>query len=173
MSDENTQEPQRLAKDGTRRGVAKSGSKNRATQLLEQMQEQIEAKYGLRNFDPVVMLAMIGVEASEPRPMVDHKGRQLYVTKKNEEGADERVIDDEGQYIPMMTTPDLNLATNALGKAAPYVRSTLKQIEVTDGEDGPIDADVVGAKDRFMEMLKANPELAEELEDDETEGATE
>ncbi len=166
MSDENTQE-QKLAKDGTRRGVARAGSKNRATQLLEQMQEQIEAKYGLRNFDPVVMLAMIGVEASEPRPVVDHKGRQVYVTKKNEEGFEERLIDDEGEYIPMMTTPDLNLATNALGKAAPYVRSTLKQIEVTDGEDGPIDADVVGAKDRFMAMLQANPELAEELDDEE------
>ena len=165
MADENTQEP-RLATDGTRRGIAKTGSKNRATQLLEQMQEQIQAKYGLQNFDPVVMLAMIGVEASEPRPVLDHKGRQVFITRKNEEGAEEIVLDDEGDPIPMMTTPDHVLATNALGKAAPYVRSTLKQIEVTDGEDGPIDADVVGAKDRFLALAKANPELVEELLDD-------
>ena len=169
MSDENTQEPIRLAKDGTRRGIAKTGSKNRATQLLEMMQEQIEAKYGLKNFDPVVMLTMIGVEASEPRPVVDHKGRQVYITKKNEEGFEERVLDDEGDYIPMMTTPDLNLATTALGKAAPYVRSTLKQIELTDGEDGPIDADVVGAADRFFALAKANPDLVEEIIADEDE----
>ena len=168
MSDENTQEQEaRLAKDGTRRGMHRQGSKNRATQLLEQMQEQIEAKYGLKNFDPVVMLAMIGVEASEPRPMVDHKGRQLYVTRKNEAGIDEIVFDDEGDPIPMMSAPDLNLATNAFGKAAPYVRSTLKQIEVTDGEDGPIDADVVGAKERFLALARANPELVDEVLEDE------
>lgn len=168
MSDENTQELEaRLAKDGTRRGMHRQGSKNRATQLLEQMQEQIQAKYGLQNFDPVVMLAMIGVEASEPRPVVDHKGRQVFVTKKNEDGVEEIVLDDEGDPIPMMSTPDLNLATSALGKAAPYVRSTLKQIEVTDGDDGPIDADVVGAKDRFLALAKENPELVEEILDEE------
>lgn len=168
MSDENTQDLEaRLAKDGTRRGMHRQGSKNRATQLLEQMQEQIEAKYGLKNFDPVVMLAMIGVEASEPRPVLDHKGRQVYITRKNEEGAEEIVLDDEGDPIPMMTTPDHTLATNALGKAAPYVRSTLKQIEVTDGEDGPIDADVVGAKERFLALAKANPELVDEVLDEE------
>lgn len=166
MSDENTQEPQRLAKDGTRRGVAKTGSKNRATQLLEQMQAQIEAKYGLKNFDPVVMLAMIGVEASEARPVLDHKGRQVYITKKNEEGVEELVLDDEGEFIPMMTIPDMNLATNALGKAAPYVRSTLKQIELTDGEDGPIDADVVGSFDRFLAIIESNPQLSEDLLDE-------
>jgi hypothetical protein len=167
MADENTQEPTRLAKDGTRRGVAKTGSKNRATQLLEQMQEQIEAKYGLKNFDPVVMLAMIGVEASEPRPVLDHKGRQVYITK-TVDGIEIPVLDDEGEMIPMMTTPDMNLATNALGKAAPYVRSTLKQIEVTDGEDGPIDADVMGARERFRAIRAAAlaAEAAEPEEDD-------
>lgn len=171
MSDENTQEPIRLAKDGSRRGVARMGSKNRATQLLEQMQEQIEAKYGLRNFDPVVMLAMIGVEASEPRPVLDHKGRQVFVTYKDQEGVEFIKHDEDGDPIPMMTTPDLNLATSALGKAAPYVRSTLKQIEVTDGEDGPIDADVVGAKERFLALALANPELVDEImaEEGETE----
>lgn len=167
MADENTQDlDDRVARDGTRRGLNKKGSKNRATQLLEQMQEQIQAKYGLQNFDPVVMLAMIGVEASEPRPVLDHKGRQVYITK-TVDGVEIPVLDDEGEMIPMMTTPDLNLATNALGKAAPYVRSTLKQIEVTDADDGPIDADVVGAKDRFLAMVKANPELAAELEEEE------
>lgn len=165
MADENTQD-QRRAKDGSRRGYARTGSKNRATLLLEQMQQVVLEKYGLHNFDPVVMLAVIGVEASEPRPVVDHKGRPVYLTTKNSAGIAEPVFDDEGDMIPAMTTPDLTLATSALGKAAPYVRSTLKQIEVTDGEAGPIDADVVGAKERFLAIAKADPRLVDEVLDD-------
>ena len=77
MSDENTQ-ALKLAKDGTRRGVSRAGSKNRATQLLEQMQEQIQAKYGLQNFDPVVMLAMIGVEARRKGQQIENAVLALY-----------------------------------------------------------------------------------------------
>lgn len=170
MSDENAQEqPERLAKDGTRRGVFPRKGKNRATQLLEEMQAQIQARYGIVNFDPVVMLALIGVEAAMARPVLDHKGNQVYEYTKNEDGIDEVKLDKDGDPIPAMTPPDLALSVNALGKAAPYVRSTLRQIEVTDGDDGPIDADVVGAKNRFLLMAKQNPELVEEILDEEPE----
>lgn len=131
------------------------------------MQQQIEAKYGLKNFDPVVMLAMIGVEASQDRPAIDHRGKIIYATEKDADGREQVKFDDEGNPVPLMIPADLDLAVSALGKAAPYVRSTLRQIEVTDGDDGPIDADVVGAKDRFLALAKADLELVAEIIEEE------
>lgn len=168
MSEQNDQEPndQRRARDGTMRGLVRKNPKNRATMLLEEMQVQIQARYGIVNFDPVVMLALIGVEAAMPRPVLDHKGRQVWKYTKNTDGVDEILLDDEGDRIPEMLPPDLSLSINALGKAAPYVRSLLRSIEVTDGDDGPIDADVTGAKQRFLALARKNPELAAEILDD-------
>lgn len=143
---------ERVAKDGTKRGLNRG--KNRATQLLEEMQEQIQMRYDIVDFDPVVMLAMIGVEAMDARPVVDHKGRPLYLTEKNEEGEDVPILDDDGDRIPLMNPADVGVAISAFSKAAPYVRSTLKQIEISEAGDDPIDADIIGAKQRMISMVK-------------------
>lgn len=122
----------KVAKDGSKRGLKRKGSKNKATLLLEQMQHEVQEKYGIRNFDPVVMLALIGCEALEAR----------WIEEEN----------DEGKKVKILIPPDRALAVNAFGKAAPYVRSTLKQIELSDKDEGPIDADVVGAKQKLARM---------------------
>lgn len=129
----------KLAKDGTRRGLSRKGTKNKATLLLEDMQRQVEDKFGVKNFDPVVMLALIGMEALQPV-----------------------VIEEDGQKVVL--PPDRALAVNAFGRAAPYVRSQLKAVELTGEDGGPIQVDVVDAKARLAKMVGVV------LEDDEEEG---
>lgn len=126
----------RVAADGTKRGLHKAGSKNRATILLEECQKEIEKRYGIKNYDPVKMLMLIAVDVSEDRVKVDDKGRPM--------------LDEDGN--PIIIAADRTLAVNAAAKAAPYVRSQLKQIEVSEKDDGPIDADVVGAKAKLAQM---------------------
>lgn len=153
-----------LNKQGNRRGM--STKKNRSTQLLEQMQLEIESKYGIKDFDPVVMLAMIGVEASRDTVKVDYKGNPEY--ELDDDGHPKRHV-VTGDPIPIIIHADRTLATAAFAKAAPYVRSTLKQIELSDGSDGHIDADVIGAKEKLAHMagIVLDAVITEAIEEDE------
>ena len=114
------------------------------------MQDVVRTKYGLEGFDPVVMLAVIGVEASEDRIKLDHQGEVVY--EVDAEGLP--VLHPvTGKPLPVIVPADKALAVSALSKAAPYVRSTLKQIEVTDADEGSVSADVLGAKQHLARML--------------------
>ena len=97
----------RTARDGTQRGMKRKGSKNRATILLEQMQSFAEEKYGIRNWDPVVQMGVIAMEAGRHTPAMDEDGKF--------------VLDEEGNVL--MTPPDKALELAALAKVAPYITS--------------------------------------------------
>ena len=101
------------AKDGTKRGRPK-GAGTKSGRLLADAQDMICRKFGIKNFDPVIMLMMIA--------------------------ADE--------------TNDKALRVTAVSKAAPYIHSTLRQIEVKGDEDNPINVNVMTAKDQLARMLK-------------------
>ena len=102
-----------LAKDGSKRGRRK-GAGSKSGRLLADAQDRICRKFGIKNWDPVIMLMMIA--------------------------ADE--------------TNDKALRVSAASKAAPYVHSTLRQIEVKGDEDNPINVNVMTAKDQLARMLK-------------------
>lgn len=122
-----------VAADGSLRGLTKRNKKNRASLLLDDMQKQVKIKYGIKNFDPVVMLTLIGMEALQPTTI--------------------EVEDDDGVTHTEVLPPDRALAVSAFAKAAPYVRSTLRQIEVTGADDGPITVSLEEKKQQFMERL--------------------
>lgn len=123
-----------VAKDGSKRGRRK-GAGSKASRLLADAQDKINRKFGIKNWDPVIMLMMIA--------------------------ADE--------------TNDKSLRVSAAGKAAPYVHSTLKQIEVKGDEDNPINVNVMTAKDQLARMLRDIEEaviqevLLEDINEDEDE----
>lgn len=58
---------------------------------------------------------------------------------------------------------DTAMALTAAREVAAYVRPKLQSVQVE--ADIHVDMEVSGAKDRFLAMIKANPELQAELED--------
>ena len=152
-----------LNKNGDRRGMHRS--RNRATQLLDLMQERIKERFGIENFDPVVALVELGVENSTDHIKLDHKGDVEYHL---DDDGHPKLHAVTGEPIPVIVPADHAIAHTCFGKAAPYVRSTLKQIELTDKSDGPIDADVAGAKERLAEMAGMLDEAAEDDDEPET-----
>lgn len=100
-----------LSKDGSRRGRL-PGSKNKATQLLEDAQKEVEEKFGIVNFHPVTFMMLIAADEDN----------------------------------------DKTLRLNAAGKAAPYVASQLKAIEVTGEDGGPVQVELTDAKTRLAKM---------------------
>ena len=90
------------------------GRPNRAQQLLHMAQKTIEEELGIKNFDPVIFLAMEAADSSNPK--------------------------------------DLRIA--AATKCAPYLHSTLKAIEVTGEDGGPVSVDLDTSKQRLASMLK-------------------
>ena len=115
-----------VASDGSKRGLVRKGRQNRATLLLARMRDEVERKYGIKNFDPAVMLALIGVECMQPTWV--------------------EAVDENGKTHKELIPPDRALAVTALSKAAPYVRSQLKSIELTGEDGGPIEIDLTEKK---------------------------
>ncbi|ARB06069.1 hypothetical protein FDH38_gp015 [Dinoroseobacter phage vB_DshS-R5C] len=113
----------RVAADGTQRGLKRRGSKNRATELLEQMQEDAHRLFGIDNHDPVRAMNLVGMMAWQGYPATDNEGRP--------------VLDENGDQV--MIPPDHQLALAAFAKVAPYVRSQLrpKDEEADNNDDDP------------------------------------
>ena len=122
------------AKDGTLRGVSsKQGkAKTRTKKLLADMQKAVAKVYGIRRFDPVVQLALIGVQALEDREITDPATGKTTVIKA-----------------------DRNLAVAALRSAAPFVHAPIKHIEVSGKDGGAIEVSVEGAKQQLADMIHA------------------
>lgn len=110
----------RVAKDGTQRGLHMKGKKTRLTQLQEECQAAVEAATGMRNWDPVVMLAVISAKAFAGYPAVDEDGNPV-------------MDGDTGRQV--MVPPDPVLASAVAAKAAPYLHQHLKPKEVGDDKD--------------------------------------
>ncbi len=140
MSDEKGTEiiesSKRIAADGTQRGLKRLGSKNKATQLLEDIQRFVESVTGIKNWDPVVMMAVISAQALTGYPAVDEEGRPI--------------LDANGNQV--MVPPDRARAVAAAAKVAPYVHSQLRPKDVSEGED---DKEATDARQKTIEMAEA------------------
>jgi len=109
----------RVAADGTQRGLARKGSKNKVTQLLEDIQSAVERDTGIKEWDPVVQMAVVAARAFSGYPATDDEGNP--------------VIDTEtGRQV--MVPPDPALATAAAAKVAPYIHQQLRPKERGDEE---------------------------------------
>lgn len=110
----------RVAKDGTKRGLHRKGQKNRLTKLQDDCQAAVEAATGIKDWDPVVMLAVISAKAFVGYPAVDEDGNAII---------------DEETGKPVMVPPDPVLASAVAAKAAPYLHQHLKPKEVGDEKE--------------------------------------
>lgn len=99
------------AKDGSKRGRL-PGSKNKATQLLEDAQALIKEKFDIENWHPVIYMMLVAADPDQ----------------------------------------DETLRLNAAGKAAPYVASQLKAVELTGEGGGPVEVELTDAKARLAKM---------------------
>ncbi|HEY7823737.1 MAG TPA: hypothetical protein VIG24_12925 [Acidimicrobiia bacterium] len=133
-----TEIEKRVAADGTQRGLHRKGSKNRRTELMDACREAVERDTGIKNWDPVVMLAVISARAFNGYPATDEEGRP--------------VIDAEtGKQV--MVPPDYTLASAVAAKAAPYLHQHLKPKEVGDGDDEQKDPE--DKRDEILARLEA------------------
>ncbi|UXO93810.1 hypothetical protein Pan1_95 [Pseudanabaena phage Pan1] len=121
-----------MAADGTQRGLARRGSKNKRTLLLEAIQEAVERDSGVKNWDPVVMMSVVAARAFHGYPATDEEGRPI--------------LDEKGQQV--MVPPDPALAVAAAAKVAPYIHSQLRPRE--DGDDGDSDRDPSEVRDKVL-----------------------
>jgi hypothetical protein len=130
-------EPVRVARDGTQRGLVRKNPKNKATLLLEGMQEDAEMFFGVKNHHPVRKMNLIGMQAEYGYPAVDENGQP--------------VIDDTGRQV--MVPPDPQLALVAYGKVAPYIAAVLKSVELGGEGGGPVRVDLIDKARGLAERL--------------------
>lgn len=126
----------RVAADGTQRGLKRAGSKNKATLLLEQMQQDAADLFGIQDYDPVRAMNVVGLMAWQGYPAVDDKGQPI--------------MDSDGN--PVIVPPDHGLALAAFAKVAPYVRSQLRPV---DSADDNADAGPLDARQKAIELAQA------------------
>lgn len=111
---------------------------SRSRRLLFDMQKQVRDRFGIVDFDPVVMLALIGVEAMYDRPKTDERGNP--------------VLDQDGNQV--ICPADRIIAVAALSKCAGYVRPQLKSIEMglEEAIETPVE-DLESAKNKLAQSL--------------------
>lgn len=97
-------------------------------EIAEELSKEIAEKYGIEGFDPLRMLAHIGCEAMQPK-----------------------VIETDGDTITV--PPDRDLAMKAFSKMLPYLRPSLKAVEISGNEDKPLTVTAVDAKARLSALL--------------------
>lgn len=115
----------RVAADGTQRGLARKGSKNKVTQLIETIQVAVERDTGIKEWDPVVQMAVVAARAFHGYPATDEEGRPI--------------LDEQGNQV--IIPPDPALATAAAAKVAPYIHQQLRPKEFGDDETNRTDPD--------------------------------
>lgn len=99
----------RVAKDGTQRGMNQKPHKRRL--LMARIKDAVERDTGIKDWDPVIMLAIIAARSYSGYPEVDMKGNP--------------VIDSE-TGLQLIIPPDFAMAAAASAKVAPYVHSQLR-----------------------------------------------
>lgn len=130
--------PKRVAKDGSQRGIAKKGKKHRHTILMEQIAEAVERDTGIKNWDPVVQMAVVAARAFGGYPATDAEGNPIMDT-------------ETGQ--PMMVPPDPALAVAAAAKVAPYLHQQMRPRDA-DAESGAGVTDPDETKDKVLSAFE-------------------
>ena len=130
--------PKRVAKDGSQRGIAKKGKKHRHTILMEQIAEAVERDTGIKNWDPVVQMAVVAARAFSGYPATDAEGNPIMDT-------------ETGQ--PMMVPPDPALAVAAAAKVAPYLHQQMRPRDA-DAESGAGVTDPDETKDKVLSAFE-------------------
>lgn len=125
-----------VAVDGSQRGLHRK-HKNRRTQLIEDCQAAVERDTGIRNWDPVVMLAVISARAFAGYPLTDAQGNPVL---------------DTATGFQVMVPPDPALAAATAAKAAPFLHQHLRPKEV-DGE-GDEEKDPGEIKERVLQAFE-------------------
>ena len=125
QSTEIVESKKRVAADGTQRGLARKGSKNKVTQLIENIQEAVNRDSGIQDWDPVVQMAVVAARAFQGYPATDAEGNPI--------------LDEQGN--PVIIPPDYVLATAAAAKVAPYIHQQLRPKEFGDDEASRADPD--------------------------------
>lgn len=126
-----------VASDGSQRGLQRRGVKNKRTKLIEECRAAVERDTGMKNWDPVVMLAVISARAFSGYPATDENGTPIL---------------DAETGNPIMVPPNPELAAAVAAKAAPYLHSHLRPKEVDLDKDE--DKDPGEVKERVLQALE-------------------
>jgi len=140
--------PKATAKDGSRRGVGNLGRTQKHGKLMERIRDEVYKATGMRDYDPLVMLATISAKAYTGYPAVDHIGTPI--------------LDEFGNQV--MIPPNHELAAATAARLAPFVHRTLKPKE--EEPDDPKTKDLQEAKERVLEAFRG---LGVKIVEDETE----
>lgn len=128
--------PKAQAKDGSRRGVSNLGKTQKHQKLFDRIQEAVYKHTGMRDFDPLTMLANIaaksytGYKATDPygHPILDEDGNEIWVP------------------------PNYELAAATASKIAPYVHRSLKPKE--EEPENLDKRDPAESKERVLEAFR-------------------
>ena len=131
----------RLAKDGTRRGIASIGKpkKRKKPTLTQEIQREMKARFGIVDWHPVKQTAIWAQMVGQGYTAVDEKGNP--------------VIDEDGN--PVQVPPNLPAAASMMGNVMRYTQRVLAPIPVSDDGD---DKD-----DEFERQQAAIRDVAEKL----------
>ncbi len=136
----------RVASDGTQRGIASLGKKNKVKKLIIAMREAVEKDTGIKNWDPMVQLAVISARAFQGYPATDPTGKAILDENK------------EQVYI----TPDPELAAATAAKIAPYVYQALRPKDAVDDSKAGTDPE-----DKKQAIIAAMQSMGVPIENDE------
>lgn len=124
----------RIAKDGSKRGLKRR--KSIKPQLIDMIQAAVEKDSGIKNWDPVVMMAVIASRADQGYPAVDANGNAI--------------LDQDGN--PVMVPPNPELAAAVAAKVAPFLHGHVKPREIEADKDSGADPDE--KKDKLLSALE-------------------
>jgi hypothetical protein len=128
--------PKAQAKDGSRRGVSNLGRTQKHGKLMEKIRDEVYKATGMRDYDPLVMLATISAKAYTGYPAIDHVGTPI--------------LDEFGNQV--IIPPNHELAAATAARLAPFVHRTLKPKE--EEPEDPRDKDPQEAKERVLEAFR-------------------
>jgi len=97
--------------------------KTRLDELRDSVRQGVEAATGTKDWDPVVMMAIVAEQARSGFPAYDENGRPI--------------LDKDGNQA--FTPPDPALAVAAAGRVAPYLRPTVTSAPAPSEETTALD----------------------------------
>ena len=148
----------RLAKDGTRRGIASIGTpkKRKKPTLMQEIQKEMNARFGIKNWHPVKQTAIWAQMVGQGYEAVDEKGKPI--------------IDEDGN--PVTVPPNLPAAATMMGNVMRYTQRVLAPLPVEADNDDDDDferqqAAIRAVAEKLGKRLPApEPKTGDDDEDD-------